>query len=138
MSAEIGLYFDFNVTHDGIPYGCPGLDRFGTEWWKTSGKYKASTYPKFEGAENPADWYEDDPLCSMNTMKVPNGQGKQIYQYFEDYAKDQDLWIKDFIPVYGKMLRNGYKNGELVDGPNQYKDVTCTRVPGKVHSCTKA
>ena len=28
MSSEIGLYFDFNVTDDGIPYGCPGFEEF--------------------------------------------------------------------------------------------------------------
>ena len=29
MSCEMGLYFDFNVTDDGIPYGCEG---FTPEW----------------------------------------------------------------------------------------------------------
>ena len=28
IPAEIGLYFDFNVTEDGVPYGCPGLEIF--------------------------------------------------------------------------------------------------------------
>ena len=28
LPSEIGLYFDFNVTNDGIPFGCPGLEKF--------------------------------------------------------------------------------------------------------------
>ena len=28
LPAEMGLYFDFNVTEDGIPYGCPGFEIF--------------------------------------------------------------------------------------------------------------
>ena len=28
MPFEMGLYLDFNVTDDGIPFGCPGLDNF--------------------------------------------------------------------------------------------------------------
>ena len=31
LSSELGLYFDFEVTDDGIPYGCPGLEKFKTE-----------------------------------------------------------------------------------------------------------
>ena len=70
----------------------------------------------------------------MNKMKVPAGKGKQIYRYFEDYAKDQDLWIKDFIHVYEKMLQNGYENTDLIDGPNQFDGVFCQRRgPGKRH-----
>ena len=30
LPSEIGLYFDFEVTDDGIPYGCPGLEKFNT------------------------------------------------------------------------------------------------------------
>ena len=28
LPSEIGLYFDFEVTDDGIPYGCPGFEVF--------------------------------------------------------------------------------------------------------------
>ena len=36
LPCEIGLYFDFNVTDDGIPYGCPGLDNFNPTMWNIS------------------------------------------------------------------------------------------------------
>ena len=40
LPSEIGLYFDFNVTADGIPYGCPGFETFtsvGFNQSKTNG-----------------------------------------------------------------------------------------------------
>ena len=161
LSAEIGLYFDFEVTEDGIPYGCPGMNRFNSTWWTDPNKkrkhefykiqalvqliicddldarFKGTTYLK-EGTnpDDPKNWHEGDPDCPMNTMKVPAGKGKQIYKYFEDYAKNQNLWINDFIAVYEKMLQNGFKNSELIDGPNQYDGVFCERRgPGKRHFC---
>ena len=37
LPCEIGMYLDFNVTDDGIPYGCPG---FNTRWTNLGIKYK--------------------------------------------------------------------------------------------------
>ena len=36
LPCEIGLYFDFDVTDDGVPYGCPGLDNFNPTTWNQS------------------------------------------------------------------------------------------------------
>ena len=36
IPSEIGLYFNFEVTDDGIPYGCPGMEKFKTENFNTS------------------------------------------------------------------------------------------------------
>ena len=33
LNAEMGLYREFNVTADGIPYGCHGLEEFKSEHW---------------------------------------------------------------------------------------------------------
>ena len=33
LNAEMGLYLEFNVTADGIPYGCHGLEEFKSEHW---------------------------------------------------------------------------------------------------------
>jgi hypothetical protein len=35
LPCEIGLYFDFEVTDDGVPYGCPGFEDFKPENWKS-------------------------------------------------------------------------------------------------------
>jgi hypothetical protein len=40
LSCEMGLYYDFNVTDDGIPYGCDGF----TEGWVNNGKYSQSYF----------------------------------------------------------------------------------------------
>ena len=31
LPSEIGLYFDFNVTDDGYPLGCPGFATFNEQ-----------------------------------------------------------------------------------------------------------
>ena len=36
LPCEIGLYFDFNVTADGIPSGCPGLELFNATYFDLS------------------------------------------------------------------------------------------------------
>ena len=36
LQSEIGLYFDFEVNEYGIPYGCPGMQRFTPEFFNTS------------------------------------------------------------------------------------------------------
>ena len=52
LPCEIGLYFDFNVTDDGIPYGCPGLDNFNPAMWnisniKLTGVFKIESFVPF-------------------------------------------------------------------------------------------
>ena len=36
LPSEIGLYYDFNVTDDGIPFGCPGFEMFDSEHFNES------------------------------------------------------------------------------------------------------
>ena len=36
LPSEIGLYFGFDVTDDGIPYGCPGLEKFNQDHFNIS------------------------------------------------------------------------------------------------------
>ena len=36
LNCEMGLYRKFDVTPDGIPYGCHGLEEFKTEHWLDS------------------------------------------------------------------------------------------------------
>ena len=41
LPAEMGLYFEFNVTDGGIPFGCPGFDIFDSVHFNMS-----KTFPK--------------------------------------------------------------------------------------------
>ena len=56
-------------------------------------------------------------------MKV--GGSRPLNKNFELFARDQDKWVEVFIPTFEKMMANGYKNGELIDGPTE--GITCVR-----------
>ena len=49
-----------------------------------------------EGADpnDARNWEKADPDCPFNQMKVPQNKGKPIHKCFEDFSKNQDLWIK--------------------------------------------
>ena len=64
--------------------------------------------------------------CPLNKMKVA-GESTALHEVFEEYALDQQKWIDDYLPTFEKMLANGYEEGELVDGPDQYTNVYCKR-----------
>ena len=113
LSAEMGLYFDFKVTPDGVPYDCPGFDLFTSENWLKSYKMgsqnrKYYVHSSMPTKENPEveDYVKADPECPLNKMEV--GGSDPLHEIFEEYAKDQDKWISDFIPTFEKMLANGY------------------------------
>lgn len=135
IPSEIGLYFDFEVTEDGIPYGCPGFHNFNTTWWQDGFKY---TWTNMEepcpGCNNPnthLGWRAiADPQCGPNTLEYPPGS-TPLHQVFEEYAADQQLWLDEFVPALEKMLSNGYDT--LVTGPDQTTNVFCNRVDAWVH-----
>lgn len=47
-----------------------------------------------------------------------------LHEIFEEYAKSNWKWIRDFVPAFEKMLQNGYRT--LRSGPDQWTDVECT------------
>ena len=112
LPSEIGLYFDFNVTADGIPYGCPGLDTFYPKYWNVSYQYQWSALPK-DGIDNPTVWSDyrkADPNCNLNTLQYPPDE-TPLHQIIEEYAESQ----------------NGYAQEDLEDGPDQFTNVICPR-----------
>ena len=96
LPTDVGLYLDFNVTEDGTPLGCPGG----------------------------FDERLGDPQCDVNKIEEPLGT-KPLHQIVEEYAKDQNAWITDFIPTMEKMMSNGYENGELIDSGYDYNSIKC-------------
>lgn len=117
INAEIGLYFDFNVTEHGFPTGCPGFERFDDNWAE-----KGWTWTTTEESH----WWKADPDCQFNKMQEPAGS-TPLHQLFEDYAKDGDAWMADFVPAMDKMLSNGYSEDELVDSGYNQNDYVCNR-----------
>ena len=134
LPCEIGLYFDFEVTDDGVPYGCPGFESFKPEIWNTSHAATWTRVPYYHPVNpdpyNRGHWLKADPDCPFNKMSVPDGS-TPLHEIFEEYATDQQKWVNDFVPTLEKMLSNGYANGELVDGPDQYTGIQCKRQNGQ-------
>ena len=95
LPTDVGLYLDFNVTDDGTPLGCPG------------------GFDKFSA-----------PQCDLNKIEEPLG-AKPSHEIVEEYAKDQNAWIADFIHAMEKMMSNGYGNGELIDSGYDYNLIKC-------------
>merc|ERR1712083_1254627 len=60
---------------------------------------------------------------------------------FEEYADDQNAWMRDYVPAMEKMLANGYETG-LVDVPDFTTGVVCPFPAGDrwqiVMSCYKS
>ena len=134
MSAELGLYLNFDVDEEGVPFGCSGLEYFKREnWFQRNNILTTSAKPK-DGVKNPnpkrpkKDFEEVGVECPKNTLAIPEGS-TPVYQVFEEYAQDQDKWVQDFLPTYQKMLANGYADGDLEDSPYQYDRFVCPRGP---------
>ena len=133
MNAEMGLYFDFDVDEDGMPFGCAGLEYFKARNWDKKAKFTTSVKPN--GDVNPdKPWKDIDKFeyvgveCPKNNLAIPEGS-TPVHQVLEEYAKDQDKWVQDFLPTYQKMLANGYSDGELQDSPYEFDRVVCPRGP---------
>ena len=122
INSEMGLYFDFQVTEDGTPYGCPNLEGFHPENWKK--KQFTWTIKPRHGRQ--------DPECPLQTLAVPEGS-TPLYQIVEEFADDQDAWIRAFIPTLEKVLSNGYQANDLQDSALEYSfgQVDCNR-PAKI------
>ena len=59
-------------------------------------------------------------------MEVPPGS-TPLHEIFEEYGTDQQAWVNDYVPTFEKMLANGYQDGELTNGPDQYTGIVCPR-----------
>ena len=58
-------------------------------------------------------------------MEVPKGSGEPLYTIFDDYAQNQDHFIRDFVPAMEKMSSNGYPRGSLTPSPDHWVGVEC-------------
>merc|ERR1719310_893377 len=110
LQSEIGLYYDFNVSSDGRPTGCPGFQEFNMQhWggWLNNGqgpglKNYHMTWSRINGKK-------DDPQCPPNRMQF--GGSKPLYQIVEEFADNQQKFIGAFQRALEKMLENGYGSG---------------------------
>ena len=103
----------------------------------------AATWSRIPVVENPNPnaawhWKKADPDCPFNTLSIPDGS-TPLNEVFDEYAANQQKWVEDFVPTFEKMLSNGYEEGELLDGPDQYTGIECNRQPkydgANYHNC---
>ena len=152
LQCELGLYLDFKTKDGGFPYGCRGFEKFKPQnlpikevieevskkgWLQmiySEDIQMLSTIPEPKCKDR---WWggtclygrkKSDPQCNLMTLQIPEGS-TPMHEIFEEYASDNAKWIADFIPAFEKMLANGYQSDDLVNGPDAYTDVHCSRPP---------
>ena len=108
INAEMGLYLKFDQIN-GIPSNCPGLKDFTMEKWEQN-------YKKFRRA-----WHHG---CGLNMRREP-ANSEPVSSYFGIYAEDQKEWVKDYVPTFEKMVRNGYDDNDLTRAPDSWTNVRC-------------
>ena len=65
-------------------------------------------------------WYTPDHItdfeCPLQVLAEPAGSDP-MHQVVEEFAQFQNVWVAEFMDVLEKVLENGYKEGELEQGP---------------------
>ena len=162
MNIDMGLYVKFDVEagdEDGFgqgrPTGCSGLKR--PDWVQNKGwrpgkddpqgknvlkSFDSRTYLDFtsngvKGNDVASTRYSDVlpgkrfSGCPLNDDLVDEGNEK-MYEVFESFAKDNQLWVNEFVAVFQKMLENGYQpgnekgNDELIVSDVPWQEITCS------------
>merc|ERR1712060_723774 len=126
INAEMGLYLTFDQIN-GIPVvgadeTCSGLKDFNMEMWeKNRNKHRKA-------------WNHG---CYLNMRREPESD-EPVSSYFKTYAKNQTIWVEDFIPAFEKMSENGYENSDLQDAPRSWENVFCRRSIRTKIECSKS
>ena len=94
LSSDVGLYMKFNVTPEGRPTGCEGLDE---AWLNGHSVFTGKvTCPKEDYAP----------------------EGIPLHQLVESMADDQQLFMEVYIAAHEKMIANGYDETDLEQAPS--------------------
>ena len=160
MNIDVGLYVKFGVDEGnskgyghGRPTDCSGLNR--PDWIqnkeKREGKngrnkpFDPKDYLEYSSLKYPSNYVanarfsdlvvEDGDVvrfsgCPLNNDIVEGGE--KMYEIFEEFSNDNQLWVNEFVDVFQKMLENGYQSGnekgnsQLVESEVPWKEITCT------------
>jgi len=95
LSPDMGLYVKFDTDENGRPHGCPGLD--SENWVRNKDRFSGIT------------------SCPLND--APGDDKLNMAEVMELYAKDNKVWVEDFMEVFIKMLENGVDQASLVESP---------------------
>ena len=96
---------------NGLPYGCPGLDKFNKAVWTERGGLSDAKIRAY------------NHNCPLQTLK--DQDDKTTSEIIRDYANDQSHWLENFIPAFEKMMRNGYKPNDLSAAPKSWVGHKC-------------
>lgn len=93
LTYEVNFNNEFEVDEENRPHGCNGdLDKI------MCNQETGSTVN-----------------CPRNMHKVENGE--TMSEITQAFGKDHDIWNQVFMSAWDKMVINGYKEGQLVEGP---------------------
>ena len=164
MNIDMGLYVKFDVDAgdaegygQGRPIGCSGLNR--PDWVQNKGwrpgkddpqgkkllkSFDPNNYLDFttngvKGNDVAATRYSDVVAgqrfsgCPLNDDIIDDGNEK-MFEVFEAFANDNQLWVNEFVEVFQKMLDNGYQPGnekgntELIESDVPWQEITCSNM----------
>ena len=99
LGPDMGFYFKWDLSNDGLPRGCPG----------------------FVNKNNGQDMTDEDfrkkggliPDCPM--QDADDGTGQEMWETVEEYADSNEVWIAEFVTAFDKLQNNGYDG--LDQGP---------------------
>jgi len=104
ISADTGYMFAFNVSEEtGLPTGCNAFDE-AKNW---------SDDTTTKGYAGPID-------CPLQTYAP---EGEPLHSVVEEFADDQNAWLRDFLPALQKMVEN--KANDLVEAPTGWWNAEC-------------
>merc|ERR1719282_1827363 len=108
LSVDVGYYLDFQIDPvTGRPDGC---DCFSD----------AYRYP---------NWTNSKVVDCPKQKYAP--EGEKLHKIIDEFADNQNKWIKEFLSALDKMSKNGNEN--LVEGPTTWYGARCNsiKVAGK-------
>merc|ERR1719282_1891376 len=108
LSVDVGYYLDFEIDPvTGRPDGC---DCFSD----------AYRYP---------NWTNSKVVDCPKQKYAP--EGEKLHKIIDEFADNQNKWIKEFLSALDKMSKNGNEN--LVEGPTTWYGARCNsiKVAGK-------
>ena len=109
LSADVGFYLKWEYDEEGFPSTkyCDAFSRKRAPWeWLYGKDLQNGEIP------GPANCPKQDD------KSMDDEDGNPIWKAVEEYAEDQPQWMRDFVQAWDKFSRNGYKEGDLVQGPS--------------------
>ena len=102
LGPDMGFYFKWDLSDDGLPRGCPGFvnKKTGEDMTDEDFQKKGMVIPD----------------CPM--QDTDDGTGQEMWETVEEYADSNEAWIAEFVIAFDILQNNGYDN--LEQGPQGF------------------